>query len=79
MDTLRQSVLNKYHSEDSKSKVLAFAKTFLKYLTKTKLHTRYHAFVIFLEMPKALRERKSLTSCVITKEDIENILIYIIN
>ena len=37
---LCQSILNKYQSEDSKSKMLAFAKA-LKYLTKTWLDTRY--------------------------------------
>jgi hypothetical protein len=79
MDSLRQFILNKYQSEDSKSKILAFAKAFLKYLTKIKLDTRYHAFEIFLEMPKALKERKRVTSRIITKEDIENVLTYIKN
>jgi len=77
MDMLRQSVLNKYQSEDSKGKMLAFAKAFLTYLTKMKLDTRYHAFEVFLEMPKALKKRKDITSRVITKEDIEIILSYV--
>ena len=77
MDRLRQSVLNKYQSEDSKGKMLAFAKAFLMYLTKIKLDTRYHAFEVFLEMPKALKKRKNITSRIITKSDIENILSYI--
>ncbi|MGB8311374.1 MAG: hypothetical protein WCE81_05880 [Halobacteriota archaeon] len=77
MDMLRQSVLNKYQSEDSKGKMLAFAKAFLTYLTKIKLDTRYHAFEVFLEMPKALKKRKNITSRIITKGDFENILSYI--
>ncbi len=77
MDTLRQSVLSKYDSEDSKGKMLAFAKAFLTYLTKIKLDTRYHAFEVFLERSKTLKERKNVTSRIVTKEDIENILTYI--
>jgi len=79
MDTLHQSILRKYASEDSKSKMLAFAKTFLKYLTKIKLDTRYHAFDVFLEMPKVLKNQKRVTSRIMTKEDIENVLTYIKN
>jgi integrase len=77
MDVLRQSILNKYQSEDSKGKMLAFAKAFLKYLAKIKLDTRYHAFEIFLDKPKSLKKRKNVTSRIITKDDIENILAYI--
>ena len=77
MDTLRQSVLKKYDIEDSKSKMLAFTKAFLKYLTKTRLDTNYQAFEVFLDRPKALKEQKRVTSRIITKNDIENILAYI--
>ena len=77
MDSLRQFILNKYYSEDSKSKILAFAKALLKYLSKLKLDSRYHAFEIFLEKPKPLKERKRVTSRIITREDIENVLTYI--
>jgi len=52
MDMLRQSVLNKYQSERSKGKMLAFSKAFFTYLTKIKLDTRYHAFEVFLEQSK---------------------------
>ena len=75
--SLRQSILNRYHGEDSKSKILAFAKTFLKYLSQLKLDGRYHAFEIFLEKPRPLKERKRVTSRIITSEDIENVLTYI--
>ena len=69
--------LAKYKSYWSHGKQLAFAKAFLKYLTKIKLDNRYYAFEIFLERPKTLRERKNVTSRIITKEDIENILTHI--
>jgi hypothetical protein len=77
LDTLRTNILQKYQSEDARSKMLSFAVAFLKYLTKTRLDNRYHAFSIFLEKPKTLRHRKRVTSRIITKKDIENILTYI--
>jgi hypothetical protein len=77
MDMLRQSVLNKYQSEASRGKMLAFAKAFLTYLTKIKLDTRFHAFEVFLERSKTLKERKNVTSRIVMKKDIENILTYI--
>jgi hypothetical protein len=60
MDTLRQSILRKYASEDSKSKMLAFAKAFLKYLTKIKLDTRYYTFDVFWKYQKPSRIKKEL-------------------
>ncbi|MGZ4949215.1 MAG: hypothetical protein ACXV5D_09265 [Halobacteriota archaeon] len=77
IDKLRLFVLNKYHSEDSHSKVLSFAKAFLKFLTKVRLDTRYCAFEVFLERPRAVKARKNVTSRIITKADIEKVLAYI--
>jgi hypothetical protein len=77
LDTLRTNILQKYQSEDAKSKMLSFAVAFLKYLTKTRLDNRYHTFSIFLERPKTLKHRKRITSRIITKSDIEHILAYI--
>ncbi len=77
LDTLRADTLDKYQCEDSKSKMLSFAVAFLKYLTKTRLDNRYYAFSIFLERPKTLKHCKRVTSRIITKQDIENILTYI--
>ena len=59
--------LAKYKSYWSHGKQLAFAKAFLKYLTKIKLDNRYYAFEIFLERPKTLRDRKNVTNRIITK------------
>lgn len=55
-------------------KVLNFATAFLKYLVKTHFDARYQAFDLFLEMPKGLKARKHVTSRIVTKEDIENVL-----
>jgi integrase len=77
IDKLRIFVLNKYRSEWSHIKVLSFANAFLKFLTKVRLDTRYHAFGIFLENPKKIKTRNSVTSRIVTKEDIKNVLSYI--
>jgi integrase len=74
LDALRTNILQKYQSEDARSKILSFAIAFLKYLTKMRLDNRYLAFSIFLEKPKALKHRKRVTTRIITKQDIEHIL-----
>jgi integrase len=74
MDHLRSYVLEKYRSTWSKSKILAFAKAFLTYLTKTRLDTRFQAFSIFLDLPKGVKERKNVTNRIVTKEDLEHVL-----
>ncbi len=79
IDELRLFVLNKYQSEWSHNKVLSFAKAFLKSLTKVRLDTRYYAFEVFLERPRAVKNRNNVTNRIVTKEDIENILAYISN
>jgi hypothetical protein len=71
------TTLKKYQSESAKGKTLTFAKGFLKYLTKTKLDSRYYTFDIFLNRPKNFKVRKNVTNRIITKEDIENILAYV--
>jgi hypothetical protein len=57
--------------------VLNFAKAFLKYLAKTHFDARYQAFNLFLEMPKGLKARKHVTSRIVTKEDVKNVLLAI--
>ncbi|MGZ4921766.1 MAG: hypothetical protein ACXV3U_06195 [Halobacteriota archaeon] len=52
---LRTETLKRYRSSWSHGKTLAFAKAFLKHLTKTRLDSRYAAFAVFLEMPKTVR------------------------
>ena len=79
IDKLRLFVLKKYGSEDSHIKVLSFAKAFLKFLTKARLYTRYYAFEVFFERPRAVKARNNVTSRIITKADIENVLAHIDN
>jgi hypothetical protein len=77
MDELLCVTLENYQSESARGKTLTFAKGFLKYLTKTKLHSRYYAIDIFLARPKNSKCGKNVMSCIIMKEDIENILAYV--
>jgi hypothetical protein len=77
VNALRDNVLDKYESADSHSKVLSFAKSFLKFLTTTKAEPRYQTFAPYLELPKTVKERKNVTSRIVTKEDISNVLQYI--
>jgi len=71
LQQLRAETLQRYRSSTSNSKILSFAKSFLSYLTKIRLDTRYLAFGIFLQMPKALKVRKAITSRIITQADIK--------
>ena len=79
MEVLHNFVVTKYKCEYAQGKALNFAKAFLKYLTKIHLETRYQAFEIFLQKPKALKERKNLTARIVTKEDIFNVIAHISN
>jgi integrase len=74
---LRETVLKKYTSVDSHSKVLSFATSFLKFLATTRSEPQYQSFSPYLELPKTLKERKNVTRRIVTKEDIENVLRYI--
>ena|GEM_PF-108619 len=77
LDDLREFTFAKYTSQDSVGKVLAFARAFLLYLTKTRLDVRYRAFEIFLEQSRCVKKRKHVTNRIVTKEDIEHVLSYI--
>jgi integrase len=74
---LRTFALEKYQSVDSHSKVLSFAKSFLKFLATTRAEPSYLTFTPYLELPKTVKERKSVTSRIVTKEDINNVLQHI--
>jgi integrase len=77
VETLRERTLKEYTSTDSHSKVLSFAKSFLKFLATTRAEPRYQTFAPYLELPKTVKERKSVTSRIVTKEDINNVLQHI--
>ena len=66
--------LGKYASKDSWNKVLTFVKSFLKYLSKLHMDVRYQNFGMFLDMPKTRRERKTVTSRIVTTPDITNVI-----
>jgi len=74
VDVLRQYVLRKYVDVYAERKVINFTRAFFRYLARTRFDTRYQAFELFLEMPKTLQERKHVTSRIVTKRDIEDIL-----
>ncbi|MGZ4944300.1 MAG: hypothetical protein ACXVIG_07185, partial [Halobacteriota archaeon] len=61
----------------AQSKVLNFAKGFLKYQAKLTFDQRYLAFDLFLEKPKVRKVRKKMTARVITKGDFERVLSHI--
>jgi len=74
MSLLRYNILSKYCDIYAKRKTLGFARVFLRHLSKTKFDERYAAFDLFLELPRAVKERKLVTSRIVTKEDVENLL-----
>ena len=74
VESLRSFVLTKYVDVDARRKVVNFAKAFLHYLSKTRFDSRYQAFSLFLELSKALKERKHVTARIVTKADVENVL-----
>jgi integrase len=76
-DALRDYLSERYTDVYAPRKVLNFATAFLKYLAKTHFDTRYQAFELFLEMPKGLKARKHVTSRIVTKKDVENVLLAI--
>jgi integrase len=73
-DALREHVSARYTDVYAPRKVLNFATAFLKYLAKTHFDTRYQAFDLFLDIPKGLKVRKHVTSRIVTKADVENVL-----
>jgi len=74
MRSLRDGVLTKYRDTDAKRKVLQFARAFLRYMSKIRFDERYIAFDLFLELPRAVKERKHVTNRIVSKQDVENVL-----
>jgi integrase len=74
MCLLRERVVAKYHDIYAKRKVLGFSRAFLRYMSKACFDERYTAFDLFLELPRSVKERKHVTSRILTKEDVENML-----
>ncbi|MGZ7171692.1 MAG: hypothetical protein ACXVI1_10900 [Halobacteriota archaeon] len=74
MTALRDTILDKYRSAYSHYKVLSFASGFLKFLSQTKMDSSYMSFAIYLERPRATMVRKAITSRIITRDAITDIL-----
>jgi len=75
MRRLRDHVLRKYKDTYAKRKVLGFARAFLRYMSKISFDERFATFDLFLELPRAVKERKHVTNRIVTKEDVEAILV----
>jgi integrase len=73
MEALRTFVLWKYSSIDSHRKAVGFAVAFLNRLSKTRGNPRIKSFEVYLELPKAVRARKTMTGRVIRREDIAEV------
>jgi integrase len=71
---VREYVLSTYKSHDSWGKILGFVKSFLTHLSQIHLNTNYKNFDVYLEKPKIRKERKLLTSRIITSDDIKSAL-----
>ena len=67
-------MLAKHSDLYAQRKVLNFSKAFLKQLAKSRFDPRYAAFDLFLELPKTPKTRKRVTSRIITKTDVQNVL-----
>ena len=74
IQSLYNYTIDKWSSRFTWSKILSFAKAFLKYLSKTRFDQRFQAFEIYLEMPKAVKEKKRTTSRIVTINDVQNVI-----
>ena len=74
LEQLRAFLFKKYDDFYAQSKVLNFAKGFLKYQARLTLDPRYLAFDMFLEKPRVRKMKKKMTARVVTKDDIEHVL-----
>jgi hypothetical protein len=71
---MRAFLVSKYDDYYAQSKVLDFAKGFLKYQAKLTLDPRYRAFDKYFGYAQGSENQKKMTSRVVTKEDIEHVL-----
>ena len=76
---LKNHILAVSRSESNINKLIGFGRAFLKHLSKLYLNASYQAFELFLEKPKAIKERKLVTDRIITPDDVTNICNHIVN
>ncbi|MGZ7171960.1 MAG: hypothetical protein ACXVI1_12260 [Halobacteriota archaeon] len=74
MEASRSFVLTKYRSAWSHGKTLSFPKVFLDDLTKLHLDGRYKGFHLFVDLPKAVKVQKRVTSRIVVPDDIKQVL-----
>jgi hypothetical protein len=70
MTRLRRLVLDRYSSIDSHRKAVGFAVAFLKRLSKTSAEPLFNSFTDYLELPKNVKVRKTITGRIVRREDI---------
>ena len=67
-------ILATYKSASSIHKYFMYTRNFLKYLYKIRMDTNLLAFLAIFEKPKVRRERKLMTTRIITIEDIKELI-----
>jgi hypothetical protein len=70
MTRLRRLVLDRYSSIDSHRKAVGFAVAFLKRLSKTRAEPLFNSFTVYLELPKNVKVRNTITGRIVRREDI---------
>ena len=76
---LKNHILTNSRSNSNINKQICFGRTFLKHLSKLYLNANYQAFEMFLEKPKAIKERKVVTDRVIALDDVTNLCNHVVN
>ena len=68
LSSLSNAILTKYQSESSIHKFFMYSRGFIKHLYKMRMDMRLHAYYSIFEKPKVRREKKLMTSRIITEE-----------
>ncbi len=76
---LKNHILTVSRSDSNINKLIGFSRAFLKHLSKLYLNANYQAFELFLEKPKAIKERKLVTDRIVTLDDVVNLCNHIVN
>ena len=74
MTGLRTFVLEKYATVDSHRKALGFAVAFLKRLSTTRAEPLFNSFAVYLELPKTIKVRNTVTERILRRDDIVEVL-----
>ncbi len=74
LSSLSNAILSRYQSDSSIHKFFMYSRGFINYLYKMRMDSRLHAYYSVFEKPKVRREKKLMTSRIITPEDISKTL-----